>query len=261
MKKITLLLLSIFILTSCEDWKPEKLTIDWGDKPQPLYEAVTMNPLPGKETDLIEKLKEYNSLYHNKAEDTSAFLRYISSGNDSGKYMWIEGPMDFKYVNERNNLEGRSNYWRKNILPLIVDSKTNFYRHGLPLSVFSKKEITPQAYRVVGFKLFNDNGYEWEKVNNIMYKFKLAEDAVETGYSKHIFYPYEKVPGDSDFYVVFPMKSLAEEDNSDKNENGINDWEELMGKMNEMFGNIDLIWKEWDSLVYRNESHTRVVVK
>jgi hypothetical protein len=57
------------------------------------------------------------------------------------------------------------------------------------------------------------------------------------------------------------MKSLAEEDNSDKNENGINDWEELMEKMNEMFGNMDLIWKEWDSLVFRNESHTRIVVK
>ena len=64
MKKITLLLLSIFILSSCEDWKPEKLTIDWGDKPQPLYEAVTMKPLPGKETDLIEKLNFFIIIYY-----------------------------------------------------------------------------------------------------------------------------------------------------------------------------------------------------
>jgi len=94
-----------------------------------------------------------------------------------------------------------------------------------------------------------------------MYKFKLAEEAMESGYSKHIFYPHEAIPGDADFYVVFPLKSIAEEDNWDKNENNINDWEELSSKIEEMFGDIDLIWKEWDGLVYRSESHTRIVIE
>ena len=261
MKKITFLLLVILILSSCEDWKPLELKIDWGDKPQPLYESVTMKPLPGKESDLVEKLKEYNSLYHNKVEGTSAFLRFILSGKESGKYMWIEGPMDFNYVNENLNADGRDQYWSKNISPLIVESKTNFYRHAVPLSVFSKKEITPKAYRIIGFKFFNDNGYERAKANKIMYKFKLAEEAMESGYSKHIFYPHEAIPGDADFYVVFPLKSIAEEDNWDKNDNNINDWEELTSKLEEMFGDIDLIWKEWDGLVYRSESHTRIVIE
>ena len=56
MKKITFLLLGILIFSSCEDWKPLELKIDWGDKPQPLYESITMKPLPGKESDLVEKL-------------------------------------------------------------------------------------------------------------------------------------------------------------------------------------------------------------
>ena len=134
MKKITFLLLGILIFSSCEDWKPLELKIDWGDKPQPLYESITMKPLPGKESDLVEKLKEYNSLYHNKVEGTSAFLRFILSGKDSGKYMWIEGPMDFNYVNSvlsdpdmaiisRSNSHSQliKNYCNKDVAGVVQD--------------------------------------------------------------------------------------------------------------------------------------------
>ena len=44
------------------------------------------------------------------------------------------------YAKDENlNADGRDQYWSKNISPLIVESKTNFYRHAVPLSVFSKK--------------------------------------------------------------------------------------------------------------------------
>ena len=63
-------------------------------------------------------------------------------------------------------------------------------------------------FQSLGFKFFNDNGYERTKANKIMYKFKLAEDAMGSGYSKHIFYPHEAIPGDAHFYVVFPLTQL-----------------------------------------------------
>ena len=46
----------------------------------------------------VKGVKEHNSIFHNKTEGISAYLRNIVSGKKAGHYIWIEGPMSFVHV-------------------------------------------------------------------------------------------------------------------------------------------------------------------
>ena len=124
MKKIIYIITIAIVFASCKKEQPK---IDWPDDPMPIYEVIFLKP----KNDAIEAFQkaviEHNSIYHNKTEGVNAYLRSIVSGKKAGQYIWVEGPMSFEYVDNKQEIEGRMESWNNNIMPHVDEMTDSNY--------------------------------------------------------------------------------------------------------------------------------------
>ncbi len=252
MKKLLIVISILSIAISCKKVDPQ---IEWPDEPMPIFEAIFLLPKEDKVGEFIENVKNHNEKYHNKTEGTSTSLRYITAGAKSGYYVWVEGPMSLAYIDEKSSVAGHQEDWQTNVAPLIKkEGGANFYRLATPLSYtsssanYSANVLDVRAYSV---KEGRGNG---QKVNILLHKFKKAFEAGKSDREWRTFSPIRDDGSNRDFYIVWPLESMAQFDTWDFNVNKYLD--EIYGKN----ANQE-IWKQWNDLVNLEESDFRMLVK
>ena len=171
MKKIIYIITTAIVFASCKKEQPK---IEWPDDPMPIYEVIFLKPKNDAIEAFEKAVKEHNSKYHNKTEGVSAYLRSIVSGKKAGQYIWVEGPMSFEYVDNKQEIEGHMESWNNNIMPHVDEmTDSNYLRVLTPLSYSKDGNTSPSKItRVTQYKInkgWGNNQKVWDINNKLLF--------------------------------------------------------------------------------------------
>ena len=103
-----------------------------------VFESVMLTPNPAKVAEFEAGMAAHNKKYH--AEGTyGARVYWISSGANSGKYMWNMGPLPWSALDNRPSDGGHDEDWSTNVIPYVMpESNVSYMKFHPQLSNFSK---------------------------------------------------------------------------------------------------------------------------
>ncbi len=104
-------LAAVFLLGSVQ-------TIQAQDTEAPMWETILLLPDNSKLKILGENMRKHNQKYH-KEGAYQASVYNISTGPDTGKMVWIMGPLKFSHLDARPAEGGHDEDWRDNIMPYV----------------------------------------------------------------------------------------------------------------------------------------------
>lgn len=146
---LLLILLAPFLAVSqVDDQSPQD--------PYLLHENKLLTPSPTKLAEFREGLKEHNEEFHSDAP-FGARVYYISSGPNTGKYMWVMGPFPWNALDEQQeDREDHDEDWNRNVQPyLLSPPHTSYWRyHPEMSSSFEELEIDKLLIRYYDVKAF-----------------------------------------------------------------------------------------------------------
>ena len=83
-----------------------------------MWESFMLTPDNTKLKTLSENMRKHNETYHNEGAFKTTVFNIIS-GPNSGKIVWMMGPMQFKHNDSRPTGDGHDNDWRDNVMPYV----------------------------------------------------------------------------------------------------------------------------------------------
>ncbi|MEZ4791923.1 MAG: hypothetical protein R2783_00140 [Gelidibacter sp.] len=86
-----------------------------------MWETIMLTPDYTKLKILEANMRKHNQTYH-KDGPYSAMVYNITSGPNSGSFIWQMGPMMFKHSDTRPDQGAHNDDWRDNIMPYIKKS-------------------------------------------------------------------------------------------------------------------------------------------
>ncbi|MCX2719370.1 hypothetical protein [Lentiprolixibacter aurantiacus] len=84
----------------------------------PLWETIILIPDNTKLKTLGENMRKHNQKYH-KEGPYQASVYNIVTGPDTGKMVWIMGPLQYRHLDARPSAGGHDEDWRDNILTYV----------------------------------------------------------------------------------------------------------------------------------------------
>lgn len=123
-----------------------------------LHENVLLTPNPTSLSEFREGLKEHNEEYHSE-EPYGARVYYISSGPNTGSYMWVMGPFPWEALDmDRDDLKEHDQDWEKNVQPyLLQGSPTSYWQYHPEVSTFDDDlELDKLLVRYYDVKAFEE---------------------------------------------------------------------------------------------------------
>lgn len=122
-----------------------------------VVENILLTPHPEKIKEFEAGVTAHNKKYHSKGY-YGVRMYYISSGPDSGKYIWSMGPLPWSALDKRpDDAEGHTADWNNNVAPYILpDTDLNYWQFHPELSNFSNefeiKNLLVDMYDVKRFE-------------------------------------------------------------------------------------------------------------
>lgn len=228
MKKIIYIITIAIVFTSCKKEQPK---IEWPDDPMPIYEVIFLKPKNDAIEAFQKAVKEHNSIYHNKTEGVSAYLRSIVSGKKAGQYIWVEGPMSFEYVDNKKEIEGRMESWNNNIMPHLDEmTDSNYLRVLTPLSYSKDGNTSPSKItNVTEYKIkkgWGNNQKVWDINNKLLQVDKVSNYPL----SYTLLRPLANNGEDIGYVFVSNHENWASFDNSFKDYNYNQEIDKVYGK-------------------------------
>ena len=86
-----------------------------------IYENIILTPNKKLEGKLISGVKLHNAKYHTGGKSTAS-LYSILTGPNSGKFVWLDGPMTYADLDQQPDAAHMAD-WGKNIQSYITDEK------------------------------------------------------------------------------------------------------------------------------------------
>ncbi|WP_262420343.1 hypothetical protein [Flagellimonas meishanensis] len=113
----------------------------WGQESQqaPIFMNVMMTPHPEKIAAFEMGIAEHNKTYHGPgASQVSVF--WVTSGKNSGKYIWSLGPTAWAAMDEANNYdEAHTKHWNEKVAAnALPEMETTYWKNSLKYSNFTK---------------------------------------------------------------------------------------------------------------------------
>lgn len=99
------------------------------DAEKPLWETVLLVPDNTKLKVLGENMRKHNQKYHKEGPYTASVYN-ITTGPDTGKMVWIMGPLKYSHLDARPAEGGHDEDWRDNIMPYIKKTQQGEYWEG-----------------------------------------------------------------------------------------------------------------------------------
>ena len=91
-----------------------------------MWESIMLTPDNSKLKVLSDNMRAHNAKYHKEIPYASAVYNIVS-GPNSGKIVWMMGPMQFKHNDSRPSEGGHDEDWRDNVMPYIKKMHTVEY--------------------------------------------------------------------------------------------------------------------------------------
>ena len=101
-----------------------------GNNQEPLWESIMLVPDNTKLKILGENMRKHNMKYHN-AGAFKTTLYNISTGPNSGKIVWMMGPLQYSDLDTRPAAGGHDEDWRDNIMPYVKRIEQGEYWKGV----------------------------------------------------------------------------------------------------------------------------------
>ena len=97
---------------------------------EPIWESIMLVPDNTKLKVLGENMRKHNMKYHNAGAFKTAVYN-ISTGPNSGKMVWMMGPLQYSDLDTRPAAGGHDEDWRDNIMPYIKRIEQGEYWKGI----------------------------------------------------------------------------------------------------------------------------------
>ena len=95
----------------------------------PLWESIMLVPDNSKLKILGENMRKHNMKYHNEGPFKTTVYN-ISSGPNTGKLVWMMGPLKYSDLDSRPSAGGHDEDWRDNIMPYVKRTEQGEYWEG-----------------------------------------------------------------------------------------------------------------------------------
>ena len=103
-----------------------------------VFENAMLSPKLDKITQFESGLATHNKKYHNEgAYGTRVY--WVGNGPNTGRYMWVMGPLPWSAFDSRPEKEGHDEDWNNNVLPYMMPETDQIYwKYEVGLSNFPK---------------------------------------------------------------------------------------------------------------------------
>ena len=91
-----------------------------------MFESVMLTPDNTKLSILGENMRTHNKKYH-KDGPFKGVVYTISTGPNTGKIVWMMGPLMYTHLDSRPSDDGHDDDWRDNVMPYIKEVNTSEY--------------------------------------------------------------------------------------------------------------------------------------
>lgn len=230
---------------------PVKLTAQNDESDYVMFESMLLTPDYKNLKTLGEKMRAHNSKYH-KDGAYKASVYNISTGPNSGKMVWMMGPLKYTHLDSRPADDSHDQDWLNNVMPYIKEiHTTEYWRMDSKLSNMSMMDGDNSKYPII-FVRYNEINEEHMHSIDTFYEMISKTIKAMDGDNPWGLYWNEFLQGELGRHVasVSFLKNWAEFDDerNDFKENfekevGKDKWQNFMDMRKKIFKNTwDEIW-------------------
>ena len=170
-KKLILLLIAGLLILG---YSP--LVTAQDDAAEPMWETIMLTPDNKNLKTLGENMRKHNQKYHSEGPHT-ATVYTVNTGPNTGKMIWMMGPLTFTHLDSRPAEGGHDEDWRDNIMPYVKKiSHGEYWQGDSKLSNTSMMTGDPGTYPIVFVRYWKvklDHGH------NINHMLKMVSETVK----------------------------------------------------------------------------------
>ena len=221
-----------------------------GPMADPIWESIMLTPDNTKLKVLGENMRKHNQKYHSEGP-YSVSVYNISSGPNSGKLVWMMGPLKFADLDGRPAADGHDEDWRDNVMAYVKKIGNGEY-WAQDDKISNTGMLTPDAvtYPILHVRYWEINSEHGHSLDRI---FKQVSDAVKAMPGENPWGVYENLFRQGDlgrhYATVGFSKKWAEYDEDPKfktaylKTHGEDSWDAFIRDMDQIFDNSwDEIW-------------------
>lgn len=135
----------------------------------PMWESILLTPDNTKLKVLGENMRAHNEKYHKEGAH-NANVYTISTGPNTGKMVWMMGPLKFADLDTRPAVGGHDDDWRDNIMPYVKKmSHGEYWKGDAKLSNTDMMEGTdPGEYSILHVRYWEVNSKHGYMVDHLL---------------------------------------------------------------------------------------------
>ncbi len=201
-----------------------------------VFENGLLSPQLDKISEFESGLAAHNKQYHNEGQ-FGARVYWIGNGPNTGKYLWVMGPLPWSAFDSRPEKEGHDEDWNSNVLQyMLPETDQTYFKFEAGMSNFPKdftlNKLLVDYYDIKPFQRTKTMAL-LEKIEKVM-KDKFPE-ATYGIYSNEL--PNSKDGNDISFISFFEKSAWMGEDRK------------FVDKYNEVHGagSFDTFLKDWEN--------------
>ena len=216
----------------------------------PIWESIVLTPDYTKLKVFGENMRKHNQKYHKEGAHRVTVYN-ISTGPDTGKVVWLMGPLKFADLDTRPAVGGHDEDWRDNVMPYIKKIESGeYWKQDDKASNTNMLPSDPSAYPIQHVRYWEVNLEHGHSVDRI---FKQVSDAVKAMEGENPWGVYDNLFRQGNLgrhmATVSFSKKWAEYDDDPKfkaaylKTHGEGSWDGFIRDMDQIFDNSwDEIW-------------------
>lgn len=216
-----------------------------------MFETMMLTPDYKNLKTLGEKMRAHNAKFH-KDVPYKAAVYNISTGPNSGKMIWMMGPVKYTHLDARPGEGGHDEDWLTNVMPFVKEiHTTEYWRMDDKLSNLSMMDGDNSKYPIIMVRYSEINEEHMYSLNSFYEMISTTIKAMEGDNPWGLYYN-EFLQGDLGRHVagVSFLKNWAEFDDDSYNFKetfekavGKDKWQNFMDMREKLFTNTwDEIW-------------------
>jgi len=222
------------------------------EEESPMWETIILTPDNTKLKILGENMRKHNQKYHNEGP-YNAMVNNIVTGPNSGKMVWMMGPLKFAHLDSRPSTGGHDDDWRDNVMPYIKKATSGEYWTGdVKLSNTSSLTEDPADHPITFVRYLEVNEEHFHNFSAMLKKISETVKSMDGDNPWGIYYNQFRQGNDIGRHVasVSFYKNWAEFDEAPTFKqaylkvHGDNSWDAFIRNMDQVLDNSwDEIWE------------------
>ena len=176
-----------------------------------IYQNTYLTPDRKSEQKLVQGVKMHNAQFHNGPKAKAA-LYYIISGPKSGKYAWIDGPMNYSEMDGWPD-KNHSADWQKNISNYVTNEESSFAKLNWDAS-YSPKTWENSGYLLIRYFKVKHMANSRQKLMEAITKIKETLVKMNAEHPRRVYTQLFRSENGEDISLVYPFKSYERFENS-----------------------------------------------